>query len=151
MSRWTHVGGVIRIDGLPGADDKIRSEIQNRLGTIVKYESPREVWELPSDKTTPTGSEGGIEYFFTITGEENSLSRGVITIYADLRDFGTETQILTIVNWLNRLVIEEDNLDFFIRQGVVQVEDEYGGNSGIIYYNGKEFAFEMNEAVQSYR
>ena len=74
MSRWTHVAGLIRIDSvsrqLAGVD----------WVPLLQHELTR--YELPS------GSEGPIEFRIADVADENSMSRGWLAIWGDLRDFG---------------------------------------------------------------
>src|SRR4030067_305874 len=143
MSRWSHVAGVIRIDALPlhsNCDVEWVAEVEKNLGKIVLFNSPRRLWDLPITEKTPMGSEGGIQYTINLTGNKNSLTRGTITIFADLRDFGSLKDTKTIVSWLNNAF--EKIKSCYIRQAIIQVEDEgKEGNGFIIWDDDKGFIF----------
>lgn len=145
MSRWTHIAGIVRIDAMPFDGDSIWiEELSRKLGTKVTFYSPKELWDLPRDKKTPMGSEGGVEYLFEITGSKNSMSRGVVSIYGDLRDFGGVVDTQEIIDWLNNSFSDLHNC--FIRQGVVQIEDEWEEGSGIIVWDGS-WLFKPNQEI----
>ncbi len=139
MSTWTNITGAIRIDSFlhPIAVKPIEKEIKKILGEISTWEKPI------SEKKhrTPTGSEGGIEYDYKITvDDDGSISRGIIYITGDLRDYGEDKKDITdIVDWLNGLT---DNLLFFIHQGIVQIKTYHGG---IIEYSEDEKKFILKE------
>jgi len=117
MSIWTHVCGIIRIDSVPKMDKLWIKEIKEKLGG---YNSPVK---------TPTGSEGDkIEYKIEIVGEKNSLNRGIIYIWGDLRDFDV-TNFQEIRDWLDRI---DELSNCWIRQGVVRIEDS---NDNLVVLN----------------
>lgn len=123
MSNWSHIAGAIRINSLccdAEGDKKIKKEIEEKLGKIIHYESPDDDWDLPEKDKTPTGSEGGLKYSYTISKKDrSSLSRDTILIEGDLRDYDGAEDLSTILEWVNRLI----NIPtFFIRQGILQVE-----------------------------
>ena len=148
MSQWTQVSGSIRIDGfIFGAitDEVIKESLEQKLGKIVTHESPREIWDLPKEKRTPMGSEGGISYEFVATASsESSMSRGTLFIEGSLRDYGKD-EYKEIQEWLNRTLggepVKGDS--FFIRQGVVEVEIEGDPSDKILLiWNGGTNLFE---------
>ena len=139
MRRWTHIAGTIRIDAMPSRDDSLwMNEISKKLGHIVEFESPDEMWDLPEHQITPMGSEGGVEYFMTVTAgaDSTSICRGTVTIHADLRDFGGESGSLRILEWLNRLTTLKL---CYIRQGIVIIHDEGWEGTCVLIYRDDKF------------
>jgi hypothetical protein len=150
MSRWTHIAGAVRIDGFIGlkkgdTDASIKRGIERALGKVVTYDSPDSLWRSKAKKT-PMGSEGGVRYDYTVTAKDgSSMSRGLISIDGDLRDFGgNPDDITSIVDWLNNLT-EKDDRKFFIRQGVVEVES--GDFHGVIIYDAEEKKFVLHNLL----
>jgi len=99
MSQWTHVAGIIRIDGLfiPGVDEKIPN-----LGNTCQFEDDESVWGLCD---VPCGSEGSLYTSLYINPDTSMLARYVATIWGDLRDWGSvagDTEV--IVDYFNRIV-----------------------------------------------
>ena len=100
MSQWTHVAGLITLDNLgatiirlirfPGREElnKISKEVirDEKLGYTCDYESSQEDWDKCN---VPCGSEGSIQYDILIYPYEHSLVWGNVSIWGDLRDFGT--------------------------------------------------------------
>jgi len=136
MSVWTHVAGVVRIDGFSVHDKEISAAINVKLGSIVYFDSPDTVWNdacCDKIKTPPMGSEGSLQYEYCISGAASQLARGQITIWGDLRDFG-RSDCTIIKDWLNALVPKDDD-DYDIRQGLVLVNVEGHRPFVIEYYN----------------
>lgn len=141
MSQWTQIAGVVRIDGFPSVggytDADMQTELKQNLGTIVKYNSPHELWHLSPEQRTPLGSEGGTGYSYVQTADagSNSMNRGVLVIEGSLRDFGDEKDIQEVIDWLNRAFEfpkgEDSRRTYFARQGIVELIVEGGKDEGI--------------------
>lgn len=164
MSQWTQVSGSIRLDSYSFfedkkvADENVRTHLSNRLGKIVKYDSPREDWDLPETETTPMGSEGGLEYQYIMNldsdGEYCSINRGTILIQGSLRDYGDDvegeyfhgnTNYTKIIDWLNRSLGGDfdPKAGYSIRQGAIEIEVQGGtlGGKHIVIYDDATRSF----------
>ena len=129
MSRWTHVAGLVRIDSvahlLVGGDWK--PSLTNFLADAL-----------------PAGSEGPLQFQVVEKPDTpNSACRGWVSIWGDLRDFGDEEEVASIKAWIEKVFppfdkIVEQKRDWFVRQGIVLVEDEMGKNSVVWGYSHEE-------------
>ncbi|MCP6727316.1 MAG: hypothetical protein KJI69_04905 [Patescibacteria group bacterium] len=168
MSQWTQVSGSIRIDGLvfgEVTDSKIKESIEKKLGTIVTFESNEELWNLPKEKTTPMGSEGGLRYEYITTAKDtSSLSRGSLFIEGSLRDYGgvctskdcktpcyyeDNTDYKEIIEWLNRAFAGEHKRGdlFFIRQGIIEIVVESNVEKILLIWNEELNNFEEHKII----
>jgi len=129
MSQWTHVNGSIRIDGIPGIDDKVDiKSIREILGVTCRWNSPDKRWK---DCNVPRGSEGSIQYQIIPAG--GGFVLWTVAIWGDLRDFGKE-DVKKIRKWFKK-VTEQSGLD--IRSAILEVNVEYGKTT-ILRYKEKE-------------
>lgn len=121
MSNWTHVAGIIRVDGAVIDFDEI-------IGKECLWESPKEVWddarENP-DKYLPMGSEGSLHKSIWINPNGNSLASYTISIFGDLRDHDSTSEI---IEWFK----EKCKL-FWVRNAVITVRNEYYGTETYTY------------------
>jgi len=144
MSQWTHVAGAIRIDGIPSltgiSQEEEIKEIESLIGNTASYYDGEDAWDRCN---VPCGSEGSIQRKFIFTGHDkgigHSLSRGVVVIWADLRDYGDEGAIIV---WL-RKVLENFKIDnnkgaWGIRDVVLSIEVEGRKEKTLCTWNEKE-------------
>ncbi len=111
MSIWTHVTGVVRIDGHPMLFPKAKME---RLKTIL---GPISTFDEPDDRCTiPAGSEGSLRYALIEYG--SGMPWVVLVIWGDLRDFDDASKVFM---WMFDKIKE---IDLPIRDGVLQIEVE---------------------------
>lgn len=115
MSRWTHVAGLVRIDSLhPSWQPMVDARLARGL---------------------PFGSEGPVQYqVVSARSSSSGITAGYVSIWGDLRDFGDADDIECVVQWLDESLRYEDWQPWFVRQGVVQIEDEHGENSLTWHY-----------------
>lgn len=129
MSIWTHVAGVIRIDGF--IDKSNIGVIQQHLGKTCDYESSRTEW---NDCDVPCGSEGSIH--FEIVPYKDSAFIGLcqVIVWGDLRDFDME-RWSEIEEWFDRVtnIVDEP---FMIRQAVLEIQTENSA-SKVLQYKDK--------------
>ena len=125
MSQWTHVAGCIRIDSFPFLDVNIVTELSKSFGNTCQFNDLQYKWDRCN---VPCGSEGSVQYRIVRTGDESSLSWGVIYIWGDLRDYSDQQ---AIHDWLKSACREK-----MIRSCVVKIDVEYHG-SYIIYDDDK--------------
>lgn len=126
MSIWTHVAGIIRVDGtmgvLTGLDEK--KALEKIMGHTASFEGDDAEWDRCD---VPIGSEGSIQYCVDITAVDNeyggSLSRGHISIWGDLRDYD---DVDAIKEWFGG-IIRKLRPDFSPRDAVLSIDKEFGG------------------------
>jgi len=123
MSRWTHVAGIIRVDAIP---------IAPVMGSL------KEVRRIFSENI-PEGSEGPLGFdIIPYPNYEYNVCFCMVVIWGDLRDFGSIEEIEQIVNWIEERCRKLKEKYYIIRQGVVQIDDEYG-NLVIMHTTGEEW------------
>ena len=129
MSQWTHICGCIRIDFMQAhmSDETLIRLIKDKFGKTAQFESSEEEWV---ECDVPTGSEGSVQYEVALTGNQSSLARVVVYIWADLRFFG-EDDVNELINWVKN---STDKL--FVRQGVVTIGVEYG-KKRVMWFDGE--------------
>lgn len=122
MSQWTHVAGLIRVDG---------------GGPIVGLGKIDEMIMLEQafkESPLPTGSEGPLQYEVRHHGFDepgvHSANRADICIWGDLRDFD-EPDCLRIISWLEWIANKfaeppkgSLKFPFWIRNAVISIEPE---------------------------
>lgn len=127
MSNWTHVAGIIRVDGMDM--DKRAEEVFDRvIGKECLYDSPSEVWEdarANPDKYLPMGSEGSLRKTICEDLNKNYLDSYTISIFGDLRDHDSTTDI---VEWFKAKCEE-----FWVRNAVITVQNEMYGTETYTY------------------
>ncbi|KKK95110.1 hypothetical protein LCGC14_2676090 [marine sediment metagenome] len=165
MSQWTHVAGIIRIDSMGAAivrgpdkekNNKIKEAVAKALGNTFNFESSEEDWNRGS---APAGSEGSLQYSVSSNsdGDEHALSWGYISIWGDLRDFGSE-DVPSLTDWfqksLERLLKPEGFEDpafmsnndkaeymlssFMIRDAVLGIHVEYSPRIVLVWDDEKK-------------
>ena len=164
MSQWTHVAGLIRVDSMGAAivrtipgdkQEKIRAAIKKAMGNTCDYETSITGWDQCN---VPRGSEGSLQYTVSRNSDEDDhgLSWGYISIWGDLRDYGTE-DVEEIVKWLQKSLeklmepegfgepadmsdLEKANYmlsSFMIRDAVLSVDVEYSDTTILLWDNDK--------------
>lgn len=122
MSNWTHVAGIIRVDGIARQDfDKI-------IGKECLWDSPIEVWEdaeANPDKYLPMGSEGSLEKSIWENPDKECLASYTISIFGDLRDHHSTKDI---IEWFK----EKCKL-LWVRNAVITVNNELLGTETYTY------------------
>ena len=122
MSNWTHVAGIIRVDGLGFVDfDKL-------LGKECLWGSPEEVWDdmrNNPDDYLPMGSEGSLQKSVWINPNEHSLAAYTVSIFGDLRDHNSAKEI---VDWFKKKCE-----GLWIRNAVITAQNEWGGTETWTY------------------
>lgn len=125
MSNWTHVAGIIRVDGM---DMEARDAFDRVIGKECLYDSPYEVWEDASahpDKYLPMGSEGSLRKTIWENPDKDCLDSYTISIFGDLRDHDS---IIDIIDWFKAKCKE-----LCVRNAVITVENELYGTETYTY------------------
>lgn len=151
MSQWTHVAGVIRIDGMPSLvglnQEQERAEIQRMIGNTCGSYDDASKWDACN---VPCGSEGSLQYGYSFYGHDevvsgflasSSLSRGAITIWGDLRDYDDENEI---IEWFKGIMAKfqpkhpENKGNFGIRDALLSIRVEGRGKKVCVWNDDKE-------------
>ena len=125
MSNWTHVAGIIRIDGIRDIEEL---DFDKVIGKECLWESPTEVWEdaeANPDKYLPMGSEGSLQKSIWENPNKHSLASYTISIFGDLRDHHSTSDI---IEWFK----EKCKL-LWVRNAVITVENEWCGAETYTY------------------
>ena len=124
MSNWTHVAGIIRVDGIAKLDfDEV-------IGKECLWESPEEVWddaEENPDKYLPMGSEGSLQKSIWENPDKECLASHTVSIFGDLRDHHSTSDI---IEWF-----KEKCKSLWVRNAVITVQNEYYGTETYTYVN----------------
>ena len=134
MSIWTHVAGVIRIDGLD--EDFNWDEL---LGKEVGYNDSYDVWEDAGshpNEYMPCGSEGSLEKSIWKNPDEHCLAAYTVSVFGDLRDYD---DLDAIVKWFEQVCKK-----LWVRNAVLTAECE-NGRVVNVYWDS-----ETDKLVQSY-
>jgi hypothetical protein len=125
MSQWTSITGALRLDGVPNMMPNCTVEsIKKLLGHTCGFDSPSEGWKVC---TVPCGSEGSIQYL--VHEYSDGLPWVVVTIWGDLRDFGSGEQIEEVKKWFYGICKEYP----LVRQGILQIRVD--GVTTILQHN----------------
>lgn len=127
MSNWTHVAGIIRVDGMAEQDfDEI-------IGKECLWGSPSEVWEdvrKNPNKYLPMGSEGSLHKSIWENPDKSCLASYTISIFGDLRDHYSTTEI---IEWFKSKCKE-----LWVRNAVITVYNELYGTETYTYKESEE-------------
>ena len=121
MSNWTHVAGIIRVDGMDmnmGAEE-VEEVFDRVIGKECLYDSPSEVWEDASahpDQYLPMGSQGSLRKTIWKNPDKYYLDSYTISIFGDLRDHDSTTDI---IEWFKAKCEE-----FWVRNAVITITVE---------------------------
>lgn len=127
MSVWTHVAGIIRVDGIR-RDDTDEIDFDAIIGKQCLWESPKEVWEdaeANPDKYLPMGSEGSLQKSVWENPNKNCLDQYTISIFGDLRDHYSTSDIIEWFKGKCKLL--------WVRNAVITVENELYGTETYTY------------------
>lgn len=127
MSNWTHVAGIIRVDGFR-IDDKEELDFDKIIGEECLWGSPSKVWEdaeANPDKYLPMGSEGSLQKSIWENPDKNCLASYTISIFGDLRDHHSTTDI---IEWF-----KEKCKSLWVRNAVITVRNERCGTETYTY------------------
>jgi hypothetical protein len=138
MSNWTHVAGIVRVDGL-----RLNGEVkdfESIFGKEVEWESPGglwdKAWEHP-EHFLPMGSEGSLKMTVWVNPEDHCLASYTVSIFGDLRDHDDPDEI---INWF-----KEKCKSLFVRNACITVENEWNGVRDWVYHWKDE---ERNEGAE---
>lgn len=131
MSIWTHVAGVIRIDGFPGYTEEFDNEtvLDRAVGKVLNFHDDAVRWndadEHPYD-FMPCGSEGSLERSLWTNPDPSHMARWTLTVFGDLRDYD---DVNAIIEWFKNRCAKIHSDAFkcaSVRNAVITVECEDG-------------------------
>lgn len=128
MSQWTHVAGIIRLNGFAPT----LKRIEDAFGKTAFFESPEKDWD---ECTVPMGSEGSLHYQF-IPGRDGSLACGEIAIWGDLRSYNDHG---AVIEWVRSSM---KKIELGCRGGAIQIDVEGEPERNFFY------CFEKKDFVQ---
>jgi len=121
MSNWTHVAGIIRVDGLRiGADAE--PDWDSILGKELRYGDVFERWVEAEDHPEhfmPLGSEGSLVKTIWVNPNESCVAAYTVSIFGDLRDHDDPD---AIIEWFKSKCSE-----MYVRQATITVKNEWNG------------------------
>lgn len=137
MSNWTHVAGIIRINGIKWEEDEPELNFDELIGKECVYESDDEVWEdadANPEKYLPMGSEGSLKKSIWINPRRECVARYTVSIFGDLRDHDSTKEI---IDWFKKICKK-----VWVRNAVITVTNEMYGTETWNYIDSFEDAEE---------
>lgn len=146
MSQWTHVAGIIRLDGAgPLMGMSKEDEIKNLSSRLIR--SP-----------FPFGSEGPVQFHFEHHGDDgpghSSAYRGALMFWGDLRDF-EEEDTEKIIQWLDWIVRQmgpfkiDRDFPWIVRQLVASIDVEFTKHKILVYFDPEKGLLKKIVSVSS--
>jgi hypothetical protein len=121
MSNWTHVAGIIRVDGFR-FDTDIEPNWDNILGKELRYEDGYDKWEEAEDHPEhfmPLGSEGSLIKTIWTNPDKCCVASYTVSIFGDLRDHDDPN---AIIEWFKSKCSE-----MYVRQAAITANNELNG------------------------
>lgn len=135
MSIWTHVAGIIRVDGLR-IDDDYNPDWDKIIGKELNCEDPKVVRKIRSDYIKnpetfmPCGSEGSLKKVIWENPDKSSLAGYTVSIFGDLRDY---SDLVKIEKWFTKVCSK-----LWIRDAVITADCELGSRFTAYWDEAKE-------------
>lgn len=128
MSNWTHVAGIIRVDGLQIDDFGGALDFDKLIGKEVLFDSPSELWNEADEhpeRFLPLGSEGSLQKTVWENPDKSCIAAYTVSIFGDLRD---HDDLHEITEWFRKVC---DKL--WVRNAVITATNEVYGNVTYCY------------------
>lgn len=127
MSVWTHVAGIVRVDGIVCFGDiDFDFDFDKVFGKECLWDSDKDIWDdadLNPDDYMPMGSEGSLEKSVWINPDAYCMARYTVSVFGDLRDYDDSK---AIIEWFKNSCDK-----VAVRQAVLTIEVE--GEEPIVY------------------
>ena len=137
MSQWTHICGMIRVDGITGlyapgepvpADFPYTvAKVAEKLGPICQFDDLVANNGVQANCILPMGSKGSLRYQIIEYG--TGMPWVAIAIWGDLRDFGSESDLNAVETWWKATLAKFDS----IRDAVLRINAECSGRKVLEY------------------
>ena len=130
MSVWTHVAGIIRVDGLRIGDDKL--DWDEIIGKGLDWEDPDKIWDdwdKNHEAFMPCGSEGSLKKIIWENPNKSSLASYTVSIFGDLRDYDN---LVEIKKWFAKVCGK-----LWVRNAVITAECELGSRFTAYWDEGR--------------
>lgn len=153
MSVWSHITGVVRIDGMPGYGNEFYTKekladfigepwsfgkLLNHCKSYIKINGNLDGYENPVDSCKlPSGSEGSIDYNIHVYKEEGGFPWAVVAFWGDLRDY---EDVTPLKEWAQNLLIALEKNNYWVRQFAFDISG--GTNDSCISINSTNFKVE---------
>ena len=118
MSNWSHVAGIIRIDDIRFFRENI-PDFEEIIGKSVGFGEP-----IPDGEILPMGSEGSLNMSVWINPDESEIASYVISIFGDLRDHDSPSEI---INWFKEKCNLINEVFIGVRNACITVNNEWHG------------------------
>ncbi len=132
MSVWTHVAGIIRVNGLR-IDDGAKPDWDKIIGKELGWGDPHEIWadcDKNPEAFMPCGSEGSLKKVIWENPNKSSLASYTISVFGDLRDYG---DLVEIEKWFTKVCSK-----LWVRNAVITAECELGSRFTAHWDEAKE-------------
>lgn len=147
MSNWTHVAGIVRLNGYdfenftekeydsfvqkywekyPKREERVRALIYDTFGRPVGFHD--DIKDIPKPHL-PMGSEGSLNIIIKVRPEEY-MEMAIVMIYGDLRDHYSANEI---IKWFKKVLSK-----WWVRQATITVENENNGTVNWTYGEEEE-------------
>ena len=130
MSNWTHVAGIIRVDGFR-VSTGTEPDWDSILGKELQYEDDNKIWieaENHPELFMPLGSEGSLTKTIWANPDKSCIAAYTVSIFGDLRDHDDPD---AIIKWF-----KDKCSKLFVRQASIEVKNERNGIR--TWHTGKE-------------
>lgn len=155
MSNWTHVAGIIRVDGIIESSD-MGNDIKRIIGKEVHFDSSMDEWndfDRNPEEYLPCGSEGTLRMTLWENPNKSSMAAYTVSIFGDLRDHDSPTEI---IKWFRNKTLMLDLVSCGIRNACVTASNEcfgvkswtYNENAVRQFFNkNNEFAILISDDI----
>ena len=127
MSVWTHVAGIIRVDGFRLNESDPEPNWDELIGKELNWDDDSEVREVReirknyhkcSEEFMPCGSEGSLKKVIWKNPDKNSLASYTVSVFGDLRDYD---DLVKIEKWFTKVCSK-----LWVRDAVITADCELG-------------------------
>jgi len=126
MSKWSHINGSIRVDGLGGL---IPKPLFGDLFKTVEYDDPEEKWD---ECNVPCGREGSIQVNIWQNLDPSCMAQYTINVFGDLRDY---SDVQEVSDWFEKIVKKSG---LMIRSAVLTCNVEFDAIHTFVYVSDDE-------------
>lgn len=141
MSNWTHVAGIIRVDGIREWDVVNADGLRDIMGKEVHFHDAKDVWmdydEHP-EEYLPCGSEGSLHMSIWENPNTSSMAAYTVSIFGDLRNHDSAMEI---IEWFRHKTLLIDCVSLGVRNACVTATNECNGTENWTYDDSRTHDF----------